>query len=237
MLIGSFMLTTPIFSFAQSTQLSVQKSYAQAAHLTTRIEWSTFPQLTYSNDDLNGQNRAAILRIYSDEAGNVSKTSVQESTGIKKLDQLLIDAVEKAKTKPIIINDTALPTIGYQVFNLNLLSEEDACQYAFDSKQWLAQKQKQKTAFQYRSQPQLSLLGDELNEHSRSIKFNFKVDKQGKVKRAKISKGSGVYDLDQKILAAIEQVEVDRSRKASSLWLYKPSKFNDEIQFNLNACQ
>lgn len=49
--------------------LEVQKSAALPAHLTTRLAWRKFPQPKYKNEDLNQQNRAAIVRIYADETG------------------------------------------------------------------------------------------------------------------------------------------------------------------------
>ena len=56
-----------------TSQLAVQKSTALPAHLTTRIQWTTFPQPQYNHDDLKGQNRAAILRIYADETGKITQ--------------------------------------------------------------------------------------------------------------------------------------------------------------------
>ena len=49
----------------------------------------------------------------------------------------------------------------------------------------------------------------------------------------KIKKGSGVYDLDQKVIQAISKAKVDVPRK---YWIYKKSNLKDEIQFKQDGC-
>ena len=219
-------------------ELTIQKSSAQSAHLTTRIQWLDFPKPQYKNSDLNQQNRAAIIRVYADETGEVTKATVQETTGIKALDEKLVNAVLQAKVKPFMEDDTALAVIGYQVFNLNLTPDDaEACNYTFDSKNWRAQQQQQKVPFQYQAQPTLALDSTQLNGHDRQIKFSFKADKHGNIKKPKIIKVSGIYELDQQVLQAVANSKVSVKRTASRLWLYKKSKFKDAIEFDLNACR
>ena len=219
-------------------ELTIQKSSAQSAHLTTRIQWLDFPKPQYKNSDLNQQNRAAIIRVYADETGEVTKATVQETTGIKALDEKLVNAVLQAKVKPFMEDDTALAVIGYQVFNLNLTPDDaEACNYSFDSKNWRAQQQQQKVPFQYQVQPKLALDSTQLNDHDRQIKFSFKADKHGNIKKPKITKGSGIYELDQQVLQAVANSRVSVKRTASTLWIYKKSKFKDAIEFDLNACR
>ena len=218
----------------KTQQLAPQKSAALSAHLTTRINWSQFPKPNYQNDDLNGQDRSAILRIYADETGQVTKAQVQESTGIKKLDEVLIKAVYAAKVKPEQRQETLVPIIGYQVFNLNYQEDgTEICQYDFNSKIWQAQQNQQKVDFRYVNQPVLVLSEDELNAHNCRVAFKLKVNNKGQVKKVNISKGSGVYAVDQKVKAALQASNVKVARK---YWLYKPNTLKDEITFKLNAC-
>ena len=219
-------------------ELTIQKSSAQSAHLTTRIQWVDFPKPQYKNSDLNQKNRAAIIRVYADETGDVTKATVQETTGLKALDEKLVNAVLQAKVKPFMEDDTALAVIGYQVFNLNLTPDDaEACNYSFDSKNWRAQQQQQKVPFQYQAQPKLALDSTQLNDHDRQIKFSFKADKHGNIKKPKITKGSGIYALDQQVLQAVANSKVSVKRTASKLCHYKKSKFKDAIEFDLNACR
>ena len=235
MLMGLALHTTNAATAENATALAVQKSVASAAHLTTRIQWLKFPQPHYKNEDLKEQNRTAIIRVYADEMGTINKATVQESTGINALDQLLIQAVRAAQVKPHIENDSAVPQIGYQAFSLKLHAEPDNenCSYSFASKNWQAQQQQQKTAFSYRSQPTLTVETEQLNGHNRAVKFSLKVNKHGDVKSVKIKQGSGIYALDQQIIQTLSQAQIDVPRK----WLHKKSTLKDEIKFDLQQCQ
>ncbi|QIC71067.1 energy transducer TonB [Acinetobacter indicus] len=219
---------------APAEQLQVQKTSALAAHLTTRIQWTEFPQLRYSNADLKQQNRAAILRINADESGQINKVTVQESTGLKSLDQLISQAVKQARIKPHLVDDTPVPVIGYQVFHLDLKDTAQDCHYSFDSTVWQAQQAGAKSAFQYRSQPQLNVTEDELNGHARRIQFKMKADKYGNIHKVKIQQGSGRYALDQKLIQALQGAQVDVPRK---FWIYKKSSLKDEVRFQPAECE
>lgn len=227
--------TTATHSKENHTQkLAVQTSTAEAAHLTTRIQWLKFPQVKFSDVDLNARDRYAIVRVKANEAGKVINATVQESTGLKSLDDKLIQAVLNAKVKPQEKNGNRLAVVGYQTFNLMLTQDKnEQCHFNFSSKTWLAQKNNDKTAFHYQSQPQLNVDLDDLGDFSRTVKFAFKADKQGNVKKAKITQGSGRYELDQKVLEALQATTVEVPRK---YWVYKKSHLKDEIQFKLDEC-
>lgn len=217
-----------------STQLAKQTMTAESAHLTTRIQWIKFPQIRYEDADLKSQDRYAIVRIKANESGEIVDASVKESTGLQKLDQMLLKAIYSAQTKPFQKDGNELSVIGYQSFSLKLSDEMDNCQFNFDSKIWQAQQDHNKTPFTYQQQPQIQINSSNLQGHHRHVKFSFNVDKKGNVKSSKITKGSGIYSLDQQILNAVNHAKVDVPRK---YWIYKKSKLKDEIQFNLNHCQ
>ena len=114
--------------------LEVQKSAALPAHLTTRLTWRKFPQPKYQNEDLNQQNRAAIVRIYADETGKISQATIQESTGLKNLDNALLQAVRISEIQPTYLEDIAVPTIGFQSFNLRFQdNQHENCQFDFST--------------------------------------------------------------------------------------------------------
>lgn len=217
--------------------LNKQTSTALPAHKTTRLQWTQFPKPQYSNEDLQQQDRAAIIRIHADELGNITQVKVQESTGINQLDQILVEAVKVAKVKPYIENDTALATIGFQTFNLKYKSDEQPiCTFAFNSHVWLDQSQGKKTPFLYLTQPELNLDSTELNGYNRTVTFKLKANKDGNIQSVKIKKGSGLYALDQKITQALLNTKVETKRSASTLWLFKKSHLKDAIKFQLKDC-
>ncbi len=218
----------------KTQQLTPQTSAALPAHLTTRIDWQQFPKPHYQNQDLNYQDRSAIVRVSADETGQVTQASIQESSGVEKIDEALLKAVASAQVKPHQVQDTTLPIIGYQVFNLKYQhDDQEICQYQFNSQVWQAQQQGQKAAFTYQQQPVLALTEDDLNQHTRRVAFELKVNKKGDVKQVKINKGSGIYNIDQQVKNAAQSVRLNVARK---YWLYKPNTLKDEIVFKLNHC-
>ena len=239
-LCSTLLLVLPFSTaFSQETGstkvLDTQKVSALPAHKTTRLQWTKLPQPKYENSDLKEQDRAAIIRVYANESGKITKATVQESTGLKSLDDILVQAVLNAEVKPHIESDTAVATIGFQTFNLKYINDdENQCDYDFKSEVWKAQQVNEKTKFTYRTQPTLSVDTDDLEGHNRSIEFKFKVNKHGEVKKAKIKKGSGVYDLDQQVLQAVLNANVQVPRK---FWIYKKSRLKDSIQFKLDGCE
>lgn len=226
---------TQVYAKENSSQLAPQKSSALPAHLTTRLEWREFPQLSYNNDDLDGQSRSAILRVAADETGTVTQVKVQESTGNKKLDDVLVKATKQAKVKPYQQDGNLISTIGYQTFNLDYKEANAAteCIYHFDSANWLKQQANKSAPFHYIQQPALSVGRDALKGKDRLVRINFKVDKQGDVSKVKIKKGSGIYALDAQVMQAISNAKIDVPTK---LWFFKKSNLKDEIIFKFDEC-
>lgn len=221
-------------------KLAVQTVTAEPAHLTTRIDWIKFPKLKYDDADLNGRDRAAIVRIKANESGQVIEANVQESTGIKKLDQLLVQSVLAAQTKPFQQNGNRLSVIGYQSFSLKLNdndTDQQACAISGISNNWQKQQQQKSVGFEYVAQPSVQIESSLLKNQNRVVKFKFKVDKQGDVSRVKLNKRSGVNAIDQQVIDAVEKTQVKTHRTASTLWIYKKSKLSDEISFKVDNCQ
>ncbi|KAB0623786.1 TonB family protein [Acinetobacter gandensis] len=236
-LLVSIPFTTAFSASTKTHQLPAQNIDVAPAHLTTRLNWSIFPKPIYANEDLKQRDRAAIIRVAANAKGKITDASVEESTGVDALDRILIQAVKKAEVKPHTENGEAKAIIGYQAFNLRVKGNTPECDFNFDSKVWNAQNADKKTTFKYAAQPNLDINSSELKQHDRKVKFNFKVDKHGQVKKVKIKQGSGIYAIDQKVVQALRNSQISVKRTASTLWVYKKSNFKDEIQFRLNSCK
>ncbi len=212
-------------------------------HLTTRIQWQKFPQIIYQSNELKDQDRSAIIRIKANSSGRVIDADVKESTGLRPLDQKIIEAVENAKIKPSIKNGKAVSMVGYQTFTLTLDNASDRirsstqCTYHFYSNNWDRQESGKSVPFHYTKQPQLALEESILKFKNRVVKFKFKVNKQGNVSNVKLTKLSGVNALDQQVRSAVENAQVEVKRSYRTLWTYKPSTFSDEIHFKTNDCR
>ena len=171
------------------------------------------------------------------------EADVQESTGLRALDQKLIDAVEDAKVKPVQKNGKAVPIVGYQTFTLSLNNAEDRisskkqCTYSFNSQNWIKQEKDKSVAFHYLQQPSLALDQSLLKNKDRVVKFKFKLNKQGEIAQVKLTKLSGVNAIDQQVIEAVEHAQVSVKRSYRTLWIYKKSSFSDQIQFKQNDCK
>ena len=227
---------------SQLQKLEPETITAESTHLTTRIEWTQFPRIQYNSSELSGQNRSAIIRVKANKQGHVTDADIQESTGVKALDQKLIRAVEQAEVKPHQENGNKKSIVGYQTFTLRLKDATDqtqsnaVCKYSFNSEVWHRQSKDKSTAFKYSQQPSLSLDQTLLKFKDRTVKFKFKVNKQGEVTQVKLKKLSGVNAIDQAVYNALSNSKVELKRTASTLWMYKKHTLKDEIQFTMDDC-
>ena len=226
----------------QLQKLEPETITAESTHLTTRIEWTQFPRIQYNSAELSEQDRSAIIRIKANKQGHVINADIQESTGIKALDQKIIRAVEQAKVKPHQENGNKKAIVGYQTFTLRLKDASDqtqnnaVCKYSFDSEVWHRQSKDKSTVFKYAQQPTLSLDQNLLKFKDRTVKFKFKVNKQGEVTQVKLKKLSGVNAIDQAVANAVSNSQVELKRTASTLWMYKKHTLKDEIHFAMDNC-
>ena len=129
------LITIPTFGYSADKLPTiqvhgVQSEQVQSQHLTTRIQWIKFPQISYQVSELKNQNRSAIIRVQTDASGNVVNADVQDSTGLRILDEKLVNAVEQAKVKPIKKNGKLIPMIVYHTFSLNFENAQDHTQTA-----------------------------------------------------------------------------------------------------------
>ncbi|ANF82471.1 hypothetical protein A3K93_09880 [Acinetobacter sp. NCu2D-2] len=216
-------------------QLPSQSIQVSSAHLTTRIEWQKFPHIKINDSDLKDSPRSAVVRIHANTQGKVNHAEIQDSTGLKALDQKIIQAVLNARVKPHIENDIAMPIIGYQVFNLKPSEEHEACQYTFNSQLWQKQQKNPKAQFQYLEQPNLHISTLDLKGSDRKIIYKMKL-KHDQIQSIKIIQGSGIYTLDQQFKSDLQGTKVRIKAKASHLWLYKPRQIKDQITFKLTSC-
>lgn len=235
-LLTTFACFTPLTHAEKVQKLPTQSIQVTEAHLTTRLDWQKFPQIKINDTDLKDSPRSAVVRIYADTQGKITLAQIQDSTGLKELDQKIIQAVQKAQVRPHIENEIAIPTIGYQVFSLNPSDEHQACKYTFNSQVWQKQQTNPKTQFQYLEQPKLHISTLDLKGYDRKIVYKMKLNKHGEVQTIKIIHGSGIYTLDQQFKSDLQGTKVHVNANASTLWLYKPRQIKDQITFKLTSC-
>lgn len=73
------------------------------------VQWSRSPKPSYSNSDLEGQTRNAVVYIEANEKGVVTSARMVSSTGVPALDEKILRAVRSSKFKPYKENGVAYP--------------------------------------------------------------------------------------------------------------------------------
>lgn len=73
------------------------------------VEWSRSPKPSYSNSDLEGQTRNAMVYIEANEKGVITSARMVSSTGVPALDEKILRSVRSSKFKPYKENGVAYP--------------------------------------------------------------------------------------------------------------------------------
>jgi len=64
------------------------------------VSWSRKPAPVYKDSDLEGSKRKIIVHIEAEPSGKILNVTVKTSTGLPKLDDIVLKAVRRAKFKP-----------------------------------------------------------------------------------------------------------------------------------------
>lgn len=73
------------------------------------VQWSRSPKPSYSNSDLEGQTRTAMVYIEANEKGVITSVRMVRSTGVPALDEKILRSVRSSKFKPYKENGVAYP--------------------------------------------------------------------------------------------------------------------------------
>lgn len=73
------------------------------------VQWSRSPKPAYSNSDLEGQTRTAMVYIEANEKGVITSARMVRSTGVPALDEKILRSVRSSKFKPYKENGVAYP--------------------------------------------------------------------------------------------------------------------------------
>lgn len=81
----------------QKAQEDARKSQALAPG---EVSWSRSPKPSYTDADLQGKDRTMVVYIEADPSGKILNVTVKKSTGLPKLDDIVLKSVRRAKFKP-----------------------------------------------------------------------------------------------------------------------------------------
>ena len=81
---------------------NIQASAPTSNTTQVPIHWVKQPRPAYSNADLKGQNRTITVFIHVSVLGEIESVKIVKSSGLEQLDQIIVNAVKKAKLTPYV---------------------------------------------------------------------------------------------------------------------------------------
>ena len=172
------------FQVSQTFELNLKKEQ----------KWLVQPQLAYSNNDLQGQNRRLTLELTRDQKGFIQSIKILQSTGLKHLDEKIIGQVKEARLDPKHNPEkSTLPlSLGSQ-FNQQQARKVEL-------KDDMPAKEAAKI---WRYFPSLSYSQDDLAGQTRHLSFSLSFNAQGDLAKSSMTQSSGNPQLDAKIYKQI----------------------------------
>lgn len=88
--------------------------------VSREAEYQTYPIISIKESDLRGRNRVVVIYAEADNAGNVTKAEIKESSGLAELDEYVLSEYRKqAKFVPLMINGQSYPITKTSSFSFS----------------------------------------------------------------------------------------------------------------------
>ncbi|QIO05057.1 energy transducer TonB [Acinetobacter shaoyimingii] len=240
---ASYVVADSTLQDQKSTTNNVNSNVMHAKH----IGWSRQPRVNFLAGDLEGKPRSVSVIIQADKFGKIIEAKIDQSSGLSELDNRILSAVKVAKLRPTsldsdqefikVIQDFKFISHDYSSTKksppLSNRVRKPICSYSFNSVVLNKQIKGQETAFKYIQKPPLSIQKAELERQDRMVKFEFKLSRKNKISDIKLIQGSNLVNIDSKVIDAVSKAQVSATRK---FYQFYKLKFEDQIDFNLNAC-
>ena len=232
---------------AQLQAASDQAAAAQPKQVNidtaTGLSWSRPPRVRIMPGDLEGKPRNVVAAIEADTAGQITAVRIQQSSGLPDLDEKVIRAIKLARFRPYAENGVRYPVKVSQpfLFEANDYSSTQksrkpqpyVCRYIFKSENTKKQLAHQPVPFQYLQLPKLALAMPLLEGADREVRFAFKVARNAQISGIRISQSSGIAEIDQMVIGALQDARIDAPRHFLQ---WGKLSFEDRIIFKLSDC-
>jgi len=187
------------FSPYQENGVFYPVRFVQPFHLeaSREPELEVYPEIKVNDEDLYGQNRSVSIFTEADVNGTLTRSEIQKSSGLIKLDNLVLDEFRKrAKFFPLNVNGKPYPirkTVAYNFPSSITSSEAERYKKVSESFKvyWL-------------KAPSLTISGAELAGRNRLVVLDVKADERGVITEVVLTRSSGLAELDEKSIAAVK---------------------------------
>ncbi|WP_298142131.1 hypothetical protein [uncultured Acinetobacter sp.] len=225
---------------ADTATIDQAKPQFKLMHDYPQLEWLRAPKVRLKDGDLEGQPRKISVKIEADSSGAIKTVNIDQSSGLQALDAMIIEATQHARFKPYsqpiyVIQKFEMMANDYQSTTKSKPTAPkivSTCQ--FEVVGFTKQQQGQDLGFKYLSQPpkleaQLYNVGSE----DRSIEFDFSLNRHNKITSTRITKGSGYFNLDHRLVTQFAQVQLSAPRNFYQLQSFK---FSEKLKLNVDQC-
>lgn len=222
---------------------NITKPLLVATSERSAFYWIRSPKPIYFNGDLEGKSRNAEITFETDKTGKIISAKVIKSSGVKNLDNILLNSLYRARTSIYKENGIAFSVRAVQPFEIILNDTsstkksklvtvkppQKTCIFKLDTEIYKLQNIQEKTPFYYVNAPVFYIYESEVKSEKPSIEFAFHLSRNDIISNLKITKSSGSDDIDARFLFAMRNVKIQAPRKFFQLHTFQ---FKDEIKLN-----
>ncbi|WP_151959331.1 energy transducer TonB family protein [Acinetobacter bereziniae] len=206
-----FSLLVSSFCFGAESQVrEVQKSTDDKM----LAKWARPPRIFFKDEILKGYDRDVVILFETEVTGWVKHAEVIKSSGLDDVDNLVLQAVQKAKFRAWNAWDvkTNYPARAKQPFHFAVSRDP-----------------------KFENEPRIVLKKSDLEGENRSLSIYLEADNSGKITKAEIAKSSGSTKLDNYILKEFKDKASFKPLNINGKPY--PIKKTKELYFSLNSAE
>ena len=207
------------------------------------VSWMRAPKVKFEPGDLEGRPRFVNVAIDADRSGNITAVKVITSSGLPDLDEMVINAVKKARFRPYIESGIQRPFRVSQPFEFNADDYSSTrktpkrkpiktCWADFEPEGWQQQQSGQHRPFQYKDVPAMKLPMTESEAKQFSIDFKFSLDRKNQISGIHLIQ-SPSEPIARLLLKKFELAKIKAPRKFYQIFKFQ---FEEKIQFKSVQC-
>lgn len=209
-----------------------------------QLSWMRAPKVKILPGDLEGRPRKANVLIQADRSGKITSVKIKKSSGLPDLDEIVIQAVMRARFKPYIESGLSYPIQVTQPFEFDADDYTSTrksvkskpikrCSYSFETEGWQRQQSGQHSAFQYIETPVMKLTMTDLEAKEFNIHFNFSLDRKNRISDIQLKQSTGSEYLALLLLNQFSAAKIEAPRKFYQIFKYQ---FEEKIQLKNIQC-
>ena len=207
------------------------------------VSWMRAPKVKFEPGDLEGRPRSVNVAIDADSSGNITAVKIITSSGLPDLDEMVINAVKKARFRPYIESGISYPFRATQPFEFNADDYSSTrktpkrkpiktCWADFEPEGLQLQQSGQHRTFQYKDVPAMKLPMTESEAKQFSIDFSFSVDRKNQISDIRLIQ-SPSDPIARLLLKKFELAKIEAPRKFYQIFKFQ---FKERIQLKNIQC-